>query len=138
MDGLEGSHQTWKYRRGRDGDVVGAEDSLNLRRQSGKSTDRGTIGFEIGFGTVQPDGPGIIGVTREEQAVRTIEKRNGVRRVAWRSHDFQPSPAQIDAITVMLIRRDLPGWGRVSFGIKPFRELATNLIGREFGLRVLP
>src|SRR5947208_5725175 len=32
--------------------VVGAEDHLYLRRKGCKSADRGSIGFQIGFGTV--------------------------------------------------------------------------------------
>ena len=51
-DSLESSDQARKHGRRRNGNVVGAEDHLYLRRKGCKSADRGSIGFQIGFGTV--------------------------------------------------------------------------------------
>jgi hypothetical protein len=59
-DGLKGSHQVRKYRRRRNGKVMGTENHPNLRCQRGKSPDRGTIGCEISLGAVEPDGAGIV------------------------------------------------------------------------------
>ena len=75
---------------------MGAENRLDLWRQRSKPLDRSAIGFEIGFGTEEPDGSRIVGVAGEEQAIGAIKKRDGVRSVAGRGDDLNRPPAQID------------------------------------------
>src|SRR5439155_7551748 len=110
-DSLESSDQARKHGRRRNGNVVGAEDHLYLRRKGCESADRGSIGFQIGFGTVYPDGSRIVCIARKEQPVGAFEERDRVWRVTRRGDDFQRSTAEIDSVTVMRVRRDLPGPG---------------------------
>ncbi|HMK22396.1 MAG TPA: hypothetical protein VK466_08670 [Terriglobales bacterium] len=59
------------------------------------------VGLEIGLGTVQPDGGGIVRVAGEEQAVGAIEERDRVGRMAGRREDLQCAAAQVNVVGVV-------------------------------------
>ncbi len=122
-DGGEGGHEL-----GQDGGIGGrhvvrAENLLHLWSECSELGDRRGVGVEVGFGAEEPDGPRIVGVAGEEQAVGAVEKRNGVGRVTGRGDDFDGASAKIDFEAVVPSRneeRNVPGLRRVGLGLKFF------------------
>ena len=134
--GVERLDQLRKHRGWRNGNVVLTEHCFNLGCERCQAPNRSSVGFEVGLGTIKPNRRRIVRVPVKKQAMCAIEQRNSIRRVPGRGDDYERSPAQIDAISVMRVRRDLPGPGRVGFVFKSCWQAAANLIGAQFGLRV--
>src|SRR6267143_1255972 len=100
-DALAGSHrqdsvdESREHGRLRDGDIVCSQDQFQLRGERRESLYGSNVGIEIGLRPKEPDGSGIVRVAGEEQAVDSIEKTDGVRRVARSRDNFERAAAQI-------------------------------------------
>src|SRR5258708_3783700 len=92
---------------------------------------------EIGFRAEEPNGGGIVRVAGKKQPVGAIEQTDGVRRVARRGNNFQLAAApEIDLETIVNRDGDSPGFCGIRFWVKSLRQIATELIRRDFGLGV--
>src|SRR5260370_10724221 len=90
----------------------------------------------MGFGAIQPDRSGIIGVASKEQSVGAIEKTDGVRRVTRSRNDFERAATEIDFETVVNRVGNFPGFCRLRFWIERVWQIAAELAGRNFRLRI--
>ena len=96
---------------------MSAQDHLHLRRERGQAMNGSGVGIEIGFRPEKPNGRWVVGITGKKQTVGAIEQRDGVRCVARARDDFQSATAQIEAVALMSVSRDLPRPGSVGFRI---------------------
>ncbi len=117
-------------------DVVRAQDQFNFGSEYGKLFHGGEECGEIRFGAVEPDFPGIEGVSGEEQTVGAVDERDGVGRVAGRRDDFYGAAAEIYFEAVVDEERNFPGLGGIFCGIEIFGQRAAQLVFGDFGLRV--
>ena len=53
-----------------------------IRYTACQATNGSAVSIKIGFRPEEPDGRGVVGIAGEEQAIATVEERDGVRRVA--------------------------------------------------------
>ena len=113
---------------------MSAEDDPDLRREGSETLDGSAIRVEIGFGTKEVNGAGIVSIAGEEQAGAAIEKTDGVGRVAGRGDDLDRAATQVDAIAIVFVGCDLPGTSGVALPVKIFGQVAADLARCDFGL----
>src|SRR5208283_1718365 len=93
-------------------------------------------GVQIGFGAIEPNGRGIVGVAREQEAIGAVKKTNRIGRVAGSGNNFERAVAEVEFVAVMDILGDGPGLGAIRFRIKALGKLATDLAWSELILSV--
>jgi hypothetical protein len=136
VDGVEGRDESRQHGRLCDRNVVCAENEIHLWGEGSETFDRLFVGTKIGFGAVEPDGCGIVGVSGEEQAIGTIDEGDGVGGVAGGGDDFDEASAQVDGVAIVDEFGDGPGFGAIGFGIEGFGEITADLARAGFCLCV--
>ena len=114
-----------------------AEEHLDVVEFDREAEDRGFVKREIGFGAIEPDGRGVVGVAGEEKACGAVEEANGIGSVAGSGDDLEFAATEIENIAVLNIFGDGPGLGAIGFGVEILGKLATDLARGEFILGVL-
>jgi hypothetical protein len=123
-------------RRWGSGDVVRAVEHVDVVELDREAEDRGFVEGEIGFGAIEPDGGGIIGVAGEEKAC-TVKEANGIGSVAGSGDDLEFAATEIEDVAVLNVLRDGPGLGAIGFGVEILGKITADLAGGEFVLGVL-
>src|SRR5258708_496345 len=136
-DGFDGGDKFREHGRLRHRDVVGTKHEFQIGSERREALRGCHVGVEIGFRAEEPNGGGIVRVAGKKQPVGAIEQTDGVRRVARRGNNFQLAAApEIDLGTVVNLDGDSPGFCGIRFWVKSLRQIATELIRRDFGLGV--
>src|ERR1700687_1914138 len=133
---LDRLYEFRKHIRLRDGDIAGSQNEFQFRREFGEALHGIDVGIEIGFRAKQPDRARVVSVAREEQSIGAIEQRDRVRRVTRSGNDFERAAAEIDLEAVVNRAGDFPGFCRVRFWIEPLWQIAAELAGSNFRLRI--
>src|SRR6266851_5350629 len=81
---LDGGDESRQHRRFGHWEVVRAQHEFQSWCECRDALRGIDVGIEIGFRPEEPNGSGIVSVARKEQAVFTVEQRDGVGRVPGR------------------------------------------------------